>query len=85
MPASLEEQIKVKLVETLKLSVAPEKIENTTPLFRDGLGLDSVDALEIAAMLSMDFNVEVPDGDTAKEIFVNVKTLADFVRKNQPA
>jgi len=85
--ATLEQQIKERLVETLGLKIAPEAIGDTTPLFAEGLGLDSVDVLEIAAMLSTQFGVEITAGDSGryKEIFASVKSLADFVRERQAA
>jgi acyl carrier protein len=85
MEPTLEQQIKEKLIETLELKISPDKIDDNAPLFVEGLGLDSVDALEISAMLSMHFNVEIKDADSAKTVLANIKSIADFVRKNQPA
>ena len=85
--APLEQQIKERLVETLGLKIAPDTIADNTPLFAEGLGLDSVDILEIAAMLSTYFNVEITAVDSGryKEIFASVHSLADFVRERQAA
>ena len=83
--ATLEQQIKEKLVQTLELKISPDKIDDNAPLFVEGLGLDSVDALEVAAMLSMHFNVEITDRDNAKAVLANIKSMADFVRKHQTA
>jgi acyl carrier protein len=85
--ATLEQQIKERLVETLGLKIAPESIDDKTPLFGEGLGLDSVDVLEIAAMLSLHFNTEITAGDSGRyrEIFASVNSLADFVRERQAA
>jgi acyl carrier protein len=85
--ATLEQQIKEKLVETLGLKITAEAIGDGTPLFADGLGLDSVDLLEIAAMLSTYFGTEITTADSGryKEIFANVHSLADFVRERQAA
>jgi len=83
--ASLEQQIKERLVETLGLTIPADQIGDSTPLFAEGLGLDSVDVLEIAAMLSSYFGAEVTAEDSGRyrEIFANVRTLADFVRERQ--
>ena len=83
--ASLEQQIKERLVETLGLKITADKIEDTTPLFAEGLGLDSVDVLEIAAMLASDYGVEITavDSSRQREIFANVGALARFVRERQ--
>jgi acyl carrier protein len=85
--ATLEQQIKEKLVETLGLKISAEAIGDGTPLFAEGLGLDSVDVLEIAAMLSNHFGVELTAADSGRyrEIFANVGALADFVRERQAA
>ncbi len=85
--ATLEQQIKEKLVASLGLNIAPEAIGDDTPLFVTGLGLDSVDALEISAMLSNDFGAEITEADASryKEILANVSTLAKFVREYQAA
>ena len=83
--APLEQQIKEKLVETLGLKITADKIGDATPLFAEGLGLDSVDVLEIAAMLSSYFGAEVTAADSGRyrQIFANVSSLADFVRERQ--
>ena len=85
--ATLEQQIKENLVATLGLKIAADAIGDDTPLFGGGLGLDSVDVLEIAAMLSLHFNVEITAQDSARyrEIFASVHSLADFVRERQAA
>jgi acyl carrier protein len=83
--ASLEQQIKERLVETLGLKISADQIEDTTPLFAEGLGLDSVDVLEIAAMLANDFGAEVTAADSGRyrEIFASVHSLAEFVRERR--
>jgi acyl carrier protein len=85
--ATLEEQIKEKLVASLGLKIAPEAIGDDMPLFVNGLGLDSVDALEIAAMLSAHFGAEITEQDSSRyrEILANVRALANFVRECQAA
>ncbi len=85
--ATLEQQIKEKLVASLGLNIAPDAIGDDTPLFVDGLGLDSVDALEISAMLSTHFGIELSEQDPSryKEILANVSALAKFVRECQAA
>jgi acyl carrier protein len=78
---TLEQQIKQKLVETLELDLTPAEIEDDRPLFGEkGLGLDSVDVLEIVAMLQMEFGVEIPDRETATRVLVDVRSMAAYVR-----
>jgi len=85
MEPTLELRIKEKLIETLELKITPDKIDDNAPLFIEGLGLDSVDALEVAAMLSMHFDVELSDKDSAKQVLASIRSIADYVRKNQKA
>jgi len=81
MEQTLEQKIKEKLIETLELKITPDKIDDNAPLFIEGLGLDSVDALEVAAMLSMHFVGEITDKDSAKAVLSSIKSIADYVRK----
>ncbi len=83
--ANLEQEIKEGLVQTLGLKLSPDRIGDDTPLFAEGLGLDSVDVLEIAAMLNTRFGAEITAADSGRyrEIFASVRTLADFVRERQ--
>jgi len=68
------------LVESLMLRIAPEDIADDTPLFRpEGLGLDSIDALELAVGLEKHFGVATPNAETAAQAFVSVNTIADYI------
>lgn len=83
---SLEQQIKEKLVEVLELDMEPDEIDDSNPLFGEGgLGLDSVDGLEVAAMLQLEFEVEIPNRDQADRVLASVKTMADYIRKQKGA
>ncbi len=77
----LENSIKKLIVETLHLEgVAPEDIDTEAPLFGDGLGLDSIDALELGIALKKEFGLELAVGDPAiKAHFRSVATLAALV------
>jgi acyl carrier protein len=85
MDPTLEQQIKQRLVETLELGIGADKIGDAMPLFGEGLGLDSVDALEVAAMLSRHFNVEIADRDAAREILADVSAIARHIRHQKAA
>jgi len=80
-------EIKKIIVEALALEdIAPEEIETAAPLFVDGLGLDSIDALELAMALDERFGVSFDDDpDENQRIFFSVETLVDYVSANQPA
>ena len=77
----LKSEIKRLLVAELNLAGRePSSIADTDPLFGDGgLGLDSLDALQIAMLIEEKFGVRVPEGDEARPIFQSVSTLAEFV------
>lgn len=82
-PALLSE-IKGLLVAELNLAGKdPANIQDDGPLFGEGgLGLDSLDALQIAMVLEEHFDVRVPEGDEARPIFRSVASLAEFVEAN---
>ncbi len=85
MASNLEQEIKERLLQTLEIKIAPEKIDDHTPLFAEGMGLDSVDALEVASMLSTHFEVEIPDRESAKRVLASIHSIAEYVRQQRPA
>ncbi len=83
----LERQLKEIIVDALMLEdVTPEEIDTEAPLFVEGLGLDSIDALELALALHKELGVETREDDEKnKEYFYSVRTLADFIRSQRAA
>ncbi len=78
--AEIREKLKVLLVDQLSLDdVEPEEIEDDAELFGEGLGLDSLDAVEIVVMLQRNFGMEVKDMEKSREVFRTISTLADYV------
>jgi acyl carrier protein len=78
--ADLKSRIKTMMVESLMLKVPPESIGDDTPLFSaDGLGLDSIDALELAVSIEKNFGVSTPSAEVAREAFVSVNTVAAYI------
>jgi acyl carrier protein len=84
---SLELQLKNRIVQSLMLEdVKPEDIETEAPLFVEGLGLDSIDALELALAIHQQFGVKTSQEDERnRQIFYSVKSLAEFIRAEQSA
>lgn len=82
---ALESQIKRVIVDALMLEdMTPEEIETDAPLFVEGLGLDSIDALELALALHKEFGVRTSANDERnREIFHSVKSLAAFIAAEQ--
>jgi len=82
--AELIEKLKVDIIEQLNLEdVEQSDIKDDEPLFGDGLGLDSIDALELIVLLEKKYGIKVEDPEKGKSIFYSVKTLADFIEENQ--
>jgi acyl carrier protein len=76
----LSDQIKEMMVENLMLKVPKEEIADDLPLFgADGLGLDSIDALELVVSLEKKFGVSVPNAETAKHALATVNSIHDYV------
>jgi acyl carrier protein len=79
----LNSRIKQMMVTNLMLKMAPEEIGDETPLFvPEGLGLDSIDALELAVGLEKNFGVATPSAEVARTAFLNVNSIAEFIRQN---
>ena len=81
----LEEQIKRLIISSLELEdISVEDIADEEPLFGDGLGLDSIDALELGMALKKEFNLALSKHkEENKKYFYSVKTIADYVRTQQ--
>ena len=74
------QKIKQLIIQRLKLmDMTPEMIETDAPLFGEGLGLDSIDALELVLGLEKEFGVIIPDAEIGKKVFQSVKTIAQYV------
>jgi len=79
---ALKERIKSMMVENLMLQVTADEIADDLPLFGPGgLGLDSVDALQLVVALDKNFGLKIPDPPTAKVVLQNVTTMAEAVQK----
>ncbi len=83
----LEAEIKALIIESLLLEdVTPADIESEAPLFGEGLGLDSIDALELAMALEERYGVKIEDDpDKNRELFASVHSLARFVAESRAA
>jgi len=78
----LKKKLKELLIERLKFEdMTPEDIKDDEPLFAGGLGLDSIDALEIVVMLETEFGIKVKNESAARDNFRSVASLAQFVEE----
>ncbi len=78
----VKDRLKKLIIQRLKLQMEPDGIDDDAPLFGEGLGLDSIDALELVVGLEQEFGVQVPDEAVGREAFASINALAEFVLKN---
>ena len=79
-------ELKSKIIESLKLQdVSPDKIGDDDPLFGSGLGLDSIDALELVVMLEKNYGIVIKDIEEGRPAFRSVRALAEFINARRPA
>ena len=80
----LKLELKNKIIEVLNLEdVAVEEIKDTDPLFGGGLGLDSIDALELIVLLDKDYGIKLVDPKEGKNIFQSIETMAVYITANR--
>ena len=78
-------KLKQKVVEALNLEeLSAEELNENTPLFgADGLGLDSIDALELIVLLDKEYGIRLSDPKQGKEIFYSIATMAEYIQKHR--
>ncbi len=77
----LIKSLKIQIIEQLNLAeLKPEDIEANAPLFGEGLGLDSIDALELIVLLEKNYNIKIQDPKEAKAIFASVQSMAEYIK-----
>jgi acyl carrier protein len=80
----LKHEIKELIISSLNLGdVTPDQIVDDAPLFQEGLGLDSIDALELAVALERKYKVTIPDEAVGKKVFSSVSSLAAYVAEHK--
>lgn len=80
---ALHAEVKELLVEGLRLDKTPDEIANDAPIFGEGLGLDSIDALELVVLVEERFRVTIPDEEAGQRAFASVDALVEFIRAEQ--
>lgn len=77
-------QIKQMIINALRIEgMTPDEIDNDAPLFGEGLGLDSIDALQLVVAIEKDFGVVVPDAATGTTVFASVRAMAGYIAENR--
>ena len=77
------DELKTKIIEGLSLEdIEIDAIDSSDPLFDDGLGLDSVDAIELVVILDNEFGIKFKSMDEAKAVFTSIQILTDYINEN---
>jgi acyl carrier protein len=80
--SALKEQLKVQIIKFLNLTdLTPADISDTEPLFGEGLGLDSIDSLELIVLLKKEYDIDIKDPREGRRILVDVNTIAYYVEQ----
>jgi len=80
----LIDQLKGEIIEQLNLEdIKKEDIKNDAPLFGEGLGLDSIDALELIVLLEKNYGIKIANPADGKKIFQSVETMAQYIQDNK--
>ncbi|HNS18571.1 MAG TPA: phosphopantetheine-binding protein [Bacteroidales bacterium] len=80
----LIEKLKKEIIQVLNLEeVKPEDIDSDMALFGDGLGLDSIDVLELIVLLQKEYGIKIKDPKEGRRIFTSVRTMAEYILENQ--
>lgn len=81
---ALKQELKAKIIEVLNLEdISVEDINDNDALFGDGLGLDSIDALELIVLLDKEYGIKLTDPKEGKTIFASVETMANYIAANR--
>jgi len=82
--AQLKEQLKEQIVKFLNLiNVKPEDIKDDEPLFGTGLGLDSIDSIELIVLLNREYGITIQDPKEGRKVLVDINTMADYIEKHR--
>ena len=80
----LIEKLKKEVIEQLNLEeITPEDINPDSPLFGEGLGLDSIDALELIVLLEKNYGIKIEDPKDGKKVFHSIRTMAEYITEHK--
>ena len=84
MNDALIEKVKLMIIDSLRIEgMTPAEIDSDAPLFGEGLGLDSIDALQLVVAMEKSFGVVVPDAATGTKVFQSVRSMATYVAEHR--
>ena len=75
--------VKAGIIRQLNIDIAPEELDADMVLFGEGLGLDSIDALELIVMIDRDFGIKIGDPKEARKVFESVRVMAQYIQENR--
>ena len=82
--AELKQQLKKQIIEFLNLiSVKPEDIKDDEPLFGEGLGLDSIDSIELIVLLQREYGITIQDPKDGRKILVDINTMVSYIEQHR--
>jgi acyl carrier protein len=82
--AELKQQVKEQIIQFLNLTtVKPEDIKDDEPLFGEGLGLDSIDSIELIVLLSREYGITIQDPKEGRKILTDINTMVDYIEKHR--
>jgi acyl carrier protein len=80
----LKQQLKQQIIEFLNLTdITPEAIQDDKPLFGEGLGLDSIDSLELIVLLHREYGIVIKDLKDGRKVLVDVNSMVDYIEKHR--
>jgi len=80
---ALKQELKIKIIEYLNLlEITPEDINDDMPLFGEGLGLDSIDSIELLVMLEREFSIKLENPTEARKILSNINEMSSYIIAN---
>ena len=83
MSDDLIEKVKLMIIDSLRIEgMNPDEIDSDASLFGEGLGLDSIDALQLVVAMEKDFGTVVPDAATGSKVFASVRSMAAYISEN---
>ncbi len=84
MSDELIPKVKQMIIDSLRIEgMSADEIETDAPLFGEGLGLDSIDALQLVVAMEKEFGVVVPDAATGTKVFASVRSMADYIAEHK--
>jgi acyl carrier protein len=84
MSEELIPKVKQLIIDSLRIEgMSPDEIDTDAPLFGEGLGLDSIDALQLVVAMEKEYGVVVPDAATGTKVFASVRTMAAYIADNR--